>query len=48
MLTSREAHDDGWQVTADRRYLSEYSVAQLREKNARSTKEVARPELITA
>ena len=39
-----EAHDE-WQVTADRRYLSEASMALL-TKN--TDKEVAKPELMTA
>jgi putative transposase len=39
-----EAHDE-WQV-ADRRYLSEASMAPLTEKN--TTQEVAKPELMTA
>ena len=39
-----EAHDE-WQVTADRRYLSEASMALLTKDN---TKEVAKPELMTA
>jgi putative transposase len=39
-----EAHDE-WQVTAERRYLSEHSMAQLAEN---PTEEVAKPELMTA
>src|SRR3954449_13201111 len=39
-----EAHDE-WQVSAERRYLSEHSMAQLAEK---TTEEVAKPELMTA
>ena len=39
-----EAHDE-WQVTADRRYLSENSMALVTKKN---TEEVAKPELMTA
>ena len=39
-----EAHDE-WQVTADRRYLSEASMALLTKDN---TKEVAKTELMTA
>jgi putative transposase len=39
-----EAHDE-WQVTAERRYLSERSMALLATKTA---KEVAKPELMTA
>ena len=39
-----EAHDE-WQVTADRRYLSEASMALLTKNN---TKEVAKTELMTA
>jgi putative transposase len=39
-----EAHDE-WQVTAERRYLSEASMALLTKKN---TEEVAKPELMTA
>src|SRR3954452_9605698 len=39
-----EAHDE-WQVTAERRYLSEHSMALLAEK---PTEEVAKPELMTA
>jgi putative transposase len=39
-----EAHDE-WQVTAERRYLSERSMALLTAKN---TEEVAKPELMTA
>ena len=38
-----EAHDE-WQVAAERRYLSERSMALLTAK----TKEVAKPELMTA
>ena len=38
-----EAHDE-WQVTAERSYLSEHSMAQLAETN----EEVAMPELMTA
>jgi putative transposase len=41
-----EAHDE-WQVTADRRYLSEGSMALLTAKN-NPDKEVAKPELMTA
>lgn len=41
-----EAHDE-WQVTAERRYLSEHSMDLI--TGAKSTdKEVAKPELITA
>ena len=39
-----EAHDE-WQVTAERRYLSEHSMAQLAKTK---TGEVAKPELMTA
>jgi putative transposase len=39
-----EAHDE-WQVTSDRRYLSEASMALLTKNN---TEEVAKPELMTA
>ena len=39
-----EAHDE-WQVTAERRYLSERSMALLANK---PTEEVAKPELMTA
>ena len=39
-----EAHDE-WQVTAERRYLSERSMALLATK---TTEEVAKPELMTA
>jgi putative transposase len=39
-----EAHDE-WQVSAERRYLSEHSMAQLAKK---PTQEVAKPELMTA
>jgi putative transposase len=39
-----EAHDE-WQVSAERRYLSERSMAQLATK---SSEEVAKPELMTA
>jgi len=39
-----EAHDE-WQVTAERRYLSECSPALLANK---TTEEVGRPELMTA
>ena len=39
-----EAHDE-WQVTADRRYLSEASMALL---NTKAEKGVAKPELMTA
>jgi putative transposase len=39
-----EAHDE-WQVSAERRYLAERSIAQLTENN---TEEVAKPELMTA
>ena len=41
-----EAHDE-WQVTAERRYLSERSMALITEKNTNDTKEVAKPELMT-
>lgn len=41
-----EAHDE-WQVTAERRYLSEHSMDLI--TGAKSTdKEVAKPELMTA
>ena len=40
-----EAHDE-WQVSAERRYLSERSMALRR--HARRTEEVAKPELMTA
>ena len=40
-----EAHDE-WQVTADRRYLSEPPWGAL--LNAKNEKEVAKPELMTA
>jgi len=40
-----EAHDE-WQVTAERRYLSERSMALLAEK--KTQEEVAKPELMTA
>jgi putative transposase len=39
-----EAHDE-WQVTAERRYLSERSMEQL---NKKTEEEVAKPELMTA
>jgi transposase-like protein len=39
-----EAHDE-WQVTAERRYLSEHSMALLAKT---TTEEVAKPELMTA
>ena len=39
-----EAHDE-WQVTAERRYLSERSMEQLHKK---TNEEVAKPELMTA
>ena len=39
-----EAHDE-WQVTSDRRYLSEASMALLTRK---ISEEVAKPELMTA
>ena len=39
-----EAHDE-WQVTSDRRYLSERSMEQL---NKKTEEEVAKPELMTA
>ena len=39
-----EAHDE-WQVTAERRYLSERSMEQL---NKKTDEEVAKPELMTA
>ena len=39
-----EAHDE-WQVSAERRYLSERSMALLATK---TTEEVAKPELMTA
>jgi putative transposase len=42
-----EAHDE-WQVAADRRYLSEGSMAMLTANHTRDTKEVAKPELMTA
>ena len=38
-----EAHDE-WQVTSDRRYLSENSMAML----TKTDEEVAKPELMTA
>lgn len=41
-----EAHDE-WQVTAERRYLSERSMAMLTEKKT-AKEEVAKPELMTA
>ena len=40
-----EAHDE-WQVTAERRYLSERSMEQLNKKT--DQEEVAKPELMTA
>jgi putative transposase len=49
-VTSRvlvEAHDE-WQVTAERRYLSERSMALLAHRSTDRTKEVAKPELMTA
>jgi hypothetical protein len=39
-----DAHDE-WQVTAERRYLSERSMAMLTTK---TNEEVAKPELMTA
>ena len=42
-----EAHDE-WQVTAERRYLSERSMALVTEKNTNNQEEVAKPELMTA
>jgi hypothetical protein len=42
-----EAHD-AWQVTAERRYLSEHSMAQLAKKTNEENQEVAEPELMTA
>jgi transposase-like protein len=42
-----EAHDE-WQVTADRRYLSEHSMAQLAKNTTDENEEVAKPELMTA
>jgi putative transposase len=42
-----EAHDE-WQVTAERRYLSERSMALLSVPEPNESKEVARPELMTA
>jgi putative transposase len=39
-----EAHDE-WQVSAERRYLSERSMALV---TSRSDEEVAKPELMTA
>ena len=42
-----EAHDE-WQVTAERRYLSERSMALVTEKNNKQPEEVAKPELMTA
>ena len=39
-----EAHDE-WQVTAERRYLSERSMALVTDHK---TEEVAKPELMTA
>jgi putative transposase len=39
-----EAHDE-WQVSAERRYLSEHSMAPVAKKNVH---EVAKPELMTA
>src|SRR4051812_42230067 len=43
-----EAHDE-WQVSAERRYLSERSMTLLTETNTdKASKEVAKPELMTA
>src|SRR3712207_561550 len=42
-----EAHDE-WQVSAERRYLSEHSMALITENKTTSTQEVAKPELMTA
>jgi transposase-like protein len=42
-----EAHDE-WQVSAERRYLSEHSMAQLAKKTNEKNEEVAKPELMTA
>jgi putative transposase len=42
-----EAHDE-WQVTAERRYLSEASMALLLPKSLDNHEEVAKPELLTA
>lgn len=39
-----DAHDE-WQVTTERRCLSEHSMAKLA---AKTTEEVAKPELMTA
>ncbi|GAA4081742.1 transposase-like protein [Nocardioides kongjuensis] len=41
-----EAHDE-WQVTAERRYLSEHSMELITGTN-KTTQEVAKPELMTA
>jgi putative transposase len=42
-----KAHDE-WQVTAERRYLSEHSMAQLPKKTNEKNEEVAKPDLMTA
>jgi transposase-like protein len=42
-----EAHDE-WQVTAERRYLSEHSMALVTDKTTDDQREVAKPELMTA
>jgi putative transposase len=41
-----EAHDE-WQVTAERRYLSEHSMELIAGTN-KTAQEVAKPELMTA
>ena len=42
-----EAHDE-WQVSAERRYLSETSMAVIAPKTSNDETEVAKPELMTA
>ena len=42
-----EAHDE-WQVSAERRYPSERSMALIAESPDKSEEEVAKPELMTA
>ncbi len=42
-----EAHDE-WEVSAERRYLSEGSMALIAPKTSNNETEVAKPELMTA
>ncbi len=42
------ASHDEWQVSAERRYLSEGSMALIAPKTSNNETEVAKPELMTA